>query len=81
MEIKQKLKNIEKRLLEIEQEKHILEFDTTDAEKVSLQLKRQFILDARNGWKTKGIWDVAVPIAVSVITAYLVSIFVATPKP
>ena len=81
MEIKQKLKNIEKRLLEIEQEKHILEFDTTDAEKVSLQLKRQFILDARNGWKTKGIWDVVVPIAVSVITAYLVSIFVATPKP
>ncbi|MEK7082565.1 MAG: hypothetical protein AAB972_00210, partial [Patescibacteria group bacterium] len=61
MEIKQKLKNIEKRLLEIEQQKHMFK---SDAEKASLQLKRQFILDARNGLKTKGIWDVVVPIAV-----------------
>ena len=41
-------------------------------EKTQLQLKRQFILDRRNGWKAKGIWDIALPIVASVITAYLV---------
>lgn len=45
-------------------------------EKTRLQLKRQFILDERNGWKAKSVWNVVVPIIVSVITAYLVSLFV-----
>ncbi|MDO8451836.1 MAG: hypothetical protein Q7S76_03120 [bacterium] len=47
-----------------------------DIEKTRLQLYRQFILDGRNGWKTKSLWDVAIPITVAVITAYLVSVFV-----
>ena len=47
-----------------------------DVEKTRLQLKRQFILDGRNGWKAKGVWNIVVPIVVSVITAYLVSVFV-----
>lgn len=45
-----------------------------DVEKTQLQLKRQFILDERNGWKAKSVWNVVVPIIVSVITAYLVSL-------
>lgn len=47
-----------------------------DVEKTQLQLKRQFILDKRNGWKAKSVWNVIVPIIVSVITTYLVSLFV-----
>ncbi len=46
-----------------------------DIEKTRLQLKRQFMLDGRNNWKAKSLWDIAVPIVVAVITAYLVSIF------
>lgn len=47
-----------------------------DVEKAQLQLKRQFILDERNSWKAKSVWNVVVPIIASVITAYLVSLFV-----
>jgi len=47
-----------------------------NVEKTQLQLKRQFILDERNSWKAKSIWNVVVPIVVSVITAYLVSVLV-----
>jgi len=47
-----------------------------DVERKKLQLKRQFILDGRGGWKAKGFWNVAVPIIVSVITAYLVAYLV-----
>lgn len=47
-----------------------------DVEKAQLERKRQFILDRRNDWKAKGIWNIIVPIVVSVITAYLVSVFV-----
>jgi len=47
-----------------------------DVEKAQLQLKRQFILDERNGWKAKSVWTVAVPIIVSIITAYVVSVLV-----
>ena len=46
-----------------------------DVEKTQLQLKRQFLLDKRHGWKAKLVWNVIVPIIVSVITALLVSIF------
>src|SRR3989344_8705280 len=47
-----------------------------DVEKTQLQLKRQFILDERNGWKAKSIWNVIVPIIVSIITAYVVFVLV-----
>ncbi|OHA44245.1 MAG: hypothetical protein A3G04_01770 [Candidatus Taylorbacteria bacterium RIFCSPLOWO2_12_FULL_44_9] len=47
-----------------------------DIEKTQLQLKRQFILDERNSWKAKSVWNVVIPIAVSIITAYLVSVLV-----
>lgn len=47
-----------------------------DVEKAQLQLKRQFILDRRSSWMAKSIWNVVVPIAVSVVTTYLVSVFV-----
>lgn len=49
-----------------------------DVEKKQLQLKRQFILDERNGWKAKSIWNIIVPISVSiivsVITVYVIHI-------
>lgn len=48
-----------------------------DVEKTKLRLKREFILDSRSSWKAKTIWDVAVPIAVSIVTTYLVSVFIA----
>ncbi|MCH7605273.1 hypothetical protein IID24_04780 [Patescibacteria group bacterium] len=44
-----------------------------DTEKLQLQLKRQFILDERNGWKAETLRYIAT-IVVSVITAYLVFI-------
>lgn len=47
-----------------------------DVEKAQLQLKRQFILDERNGWKAKSLWNIVVPIIVSVITAYLVATWI-----
>ncbi|GEM_PF-4832964 len=52
------------------------DIDYLDVEKTQLQLKRQFILDERNDWKAKSIWNVIVPIFVSVITALVVSMLV-----
>jgi len=85
------LETIEKRLLEIEEEKprrihnlsenfsnsdddyvEGLEIGWLDNEKALLQLKRQFILDRREGWKSRVIWNILVPIVVAVITAYIV---------
>lgn len=85
------LEAIEKRLLEIEEEKprrihnlsedfsnseddyiEGLEIGWLDNEKAVLQLKRQFILDRREGWKSRVVWNVLVPIVVAVITAYVV---------
>lgn len=39
-----------------------------------LDLERQHILDRRNSWKPKIFWDVLVPIIVTIITTYLISI-------
>lgn len=47
-----------------------------DVEKNQLQRKLQSILDERNGWKAKSVWNVVVPIIVSIITAYVVSMLV-----
>ena len=46
--------------------------DYLDVEKNKLQLKRQFILGRRDNWKAKSLWNVIVPIIVSIITAYMV---------
>ena len=86
------LKEIEERLLEIDAEKSARSYGAAkniiqaikdgddikylDVEKTRLQLKRQFILDRRNSWKAKSIWDVVVPIIVSIITAYVISVLV-----
>lgn len=85
-----KLKKIEKRLLEIEEEKqrrlYNLKEDYSgsynddieaedikylDIEKGQLQLERQFILDSRNGWKSRMFWNVAVPVLVTITTLYI----------
>jgi hypothetical protein len=82
---------IEKRLLEIEEEKprriHNLsesysnsnediiegmDIQWLDTEKAILQLKRRFILDRRESWKSKAVWNVFVPILVATITALIV---------
>lgn len=52
------------------------EIDHLDVEKAQLEYKRQFILDRRNSWKVKLFWGFVIPIVVSTITAYVVSIFV-----
>lgn len=84
------LKNIEKRLLEIDEEKsrrtHNLkenysnsiddeiefqEIKYLDVEKEKLQMMRQFILDKRENWKFKIIWDICAPIIVSLFVWYL----------
>lgn len=48
-----------------------------DDEKSQLQLKRQFILDNRHGWKARVFWSIIAPIIVAIITAYLVSTLIA----
>src|SRR3989344_1573536 len=70
------LKDIEARLLELDDEIEADDIAYLDIEKTQLQLKRQFILDERNSWKAKSVWNVVIPIAVSIITAYLVSVLV-----
>lgn len=55
---------------------HLMESDAIDyldIEKAKLLLKRQFLLDKRNSWKNRIIWDILVPIFLSGITAYFVS--------
>src|SRR3990167_11233174 len=41
-----------------------------DVEKTQLRLKRQFILDKRESWLPKTIWNFIIPIIVAIITAY-----------
>ncbi|MFA5029900.1 MAG: hypothetical protein WC518_04195 [Patescibacteria group bacterium] len=84
-----RLSKIEKRLLEIDEEKEfgvynygenltgnfddeieksrILHFDI---EKNKLQMERQFILDGRNGWWFRIVWDMVVPIIITLITIF-----------
>lgn len=52
------------------------EIEWLDVEKTQLQLKRQFILDEREGWRARVFWNIVVPIIVATITAYLVSVFI-----
>ena len=47
-----------------------------EAEIAILESERSFILDKRNDWKPRIIWDVLIPIAVSVVTSYIVIAFV-----
>lgn len=47
-----------------------------EAEITALESERHFIVDRRNSWKPKVIWNVLVPIAVSVVTAYIVTTFI-----
>ncbi|KKS96766.1 hypothetical protein A3B05_00015 [Candidatus Giovannonibacteria bacterium RIFCSPLOWO2_01_FULL_43_160] len=47
-----------------------------EAQVAILEAERRFIIDRRNGWKPKVIWDVLVPIVVAVATAYIVATFV-----
>ncbi len=86
MFFKSKLKEIEEAILEKEKE-GIADGESfgnsanvrrtkREAEITDLKSKRQFILDRRSGWKPKIFWNVLIPIMVSTITAYLVSVFV-----
>jgi hypothetical protein len=69
------LKNIEDRLLEIEHEKEAgVIINKLTVEKEQLRLQRQFILDRRNSWKAKSVWNIIVPIVVSVMTTHLLSL-------
>lgn len=89
---KESLKEIEKRLLEIEEEKprrihnardnnpggiedeiEALDIQFLDIEKSQLQLKRQFILDRRDSWKYRVIWNIIAPVVVALVTAYAVA--------
>jgi len=47
-----------------------------EAEIAALESERHFIVDRRNSWKPKVIWDVLVPIVVAVVTAYIVTTFI-----
>lgn len=42
-----------------------------DIEKGTLQMRRQFILDRRESWLPKSIWNLIVPIVIAVIAAYI----------
>lgn len=54
-----------------------LDIKFLDVEKAQLLLKRQFILDRRNSWKVRIIWDMLVPIILATVTAYLTATIVA----
>jgi len=56
-----------------EDELEALEIAHLDVEKAVLQMRRQFILDNREGWKSKAIWNILVPIIVAILTTYIVS--------
>lgn len=47
-----------------------------DVEKAQLQLKRQFIIDRRESWLPKTIWNLIVPIIAAIITAYITAALV-----
>ncbi|MCB9798567.1 hypothetical protein H6758_02485 [Candidatus Nomurabacteria bacterium] len=44
-----------------------------DTEKAQLLLQRQFLIDKRNDWKRKILWDILVPLIVATATSYLVT--------
>jgi hypothetical protein len=88
------LKTIEKRLLEIDEEREIrehnfhenfsgssddeIEFDEIkhlNTEQSQLELKRRFILDRREGWRQRIVWNLLVPITVAIIAAYFTVVF------
>lgn len=56
----------------IEDEIEASEIKYLDVEKTQLQLKRQFILDKRQGWKAKILFSIIPVIATAIIT-YLIS--------
>jgi len=76
-----KLKNIEKKINEINQElietnsRKVVVGDSTpklQSELTTLKTKRQFLLDRRNSWLPKTIWSVLVPIIVSVVSTIII---------
>ncbi len=40
-----------------------------------LELQRKFVLERRHGWKQRIFWDIAAPIIITIITAYLLNKF------
>ena len=68
---------IQNRLLELEKETRsitpTLLSNDLQIEKAQLEKELQFILDERNSWKSKIIWNIIVPVIVSVVTAYIVT--------
>ncbi len=60
----------------IEDELEVINIANLDTDKITLQMKRQFILDRRNNWKARVFWSIVVPIIVTIITAYLASVFI-----
>ena len=41
-----------------------------------LELKRQHILDRRNSWLPKSIWNIFIPIIVAIATTYLLKLLI-----
>lgn len=74
---KSRLHIIQNRLLEIEKEIRSISlvFNNVLIEKAQLELERQFILDERNNWKSRMVWNVLVPIIVSLVTSFLIAKF------
>ena len=78
---KGRLSVIQNRLLELEEETRSIVSsvfgNNIEIEKAKLEKERQFILDERNsGWKSKIIWGVFTPIVVSLVTSYLLTVFI-----
>lgn len=40
-----------------------------------LELKRKYLLDRWHGWKQRIFWDIAAPVIITIITAYLLNNF------
>ena len=57
----------------IEDEMEAMDISFLDVEQAKLEMKRQFILDRREGWKAKVVWNIVVPIFLAIITAYFVA--------
>ena len=79
---KEKIEN-EKRLNEIEYklreeysepDAFILEHEAIEIKKYNeiLNLKKQYILDKRNGWILKLIWSIIAPVIVALLTSILI---------
>lgn len=87
MIFRNRLKEIEEEILSIRRESnnhpgipvgnsYNVRRDQEDQRIDVLEDERKFILDRRNGWKPKVIWDVLVPIVVTVITTFIISKFI-----